>query len=138
MNAAICNIYNAKDFALDLWIFNQKHFKPENLGYPIPREVGTLYTWDSTTGLGSLHYGNGFFHNPRLVIDPQESVSFIARSRTEAVGALATGGSIENNFDVGDNSSTGLSNNRQDHSGEFTRPIQQLYPFYRYLYCRIR
>jgi hypothetical protein len=72
------------------------------------------------------------------VIDPQESMAMIARSRTEAVGRVATGGSVGNNFDVGEGTAVNLSDKRPDHSGEFTRPIQQLSPFYNYLYLRIR
>jgi hypothetical protein len=138
VNATLYNIYNANDYALGWWINNQELCKPENLGYPIPREVGTRYTWDSGTQLGVLYYANGFLH--RTVGDPQESMSFIARSRTEALGRVATGGSIGQNQNVGAGTTFDVpfGDARTDHSGEFTRPIQQLNSFYNYLYLRVR
>jgi hypothetical protein len=138
VNATLYNIYNTNDFALGWWVNNQELCKPENLGYPIPREVGTRYTWDSGTRLGVLYYANGFLH--RTVSDPQESMSFIARSRTEALGRMATGGSILQNQNVGDGTTFPIpfGRTRDDHSGEFTRPIQQLNSFYNYLYLRVR
>jgi hypothetical protein len=139
INATLYNIYNAKDYALGWWIWNQQQDKPEDMSryfHGTAIEVGTRYEWSNYGGggLGTLYYANGFLH--RAVSDAQESMSMIARSRTEAAGRVATGGSIQagNNFDVGENSSTGLSKERPDHSGEFTRPIQQLYPFYKFIF----
>jgi len=141
INATLYNIYNAQDYALGWWITNQKMTKPEDLLHPIPR-FAYLYRWSSAAG-GSLW---NWVIDPdlayvlgdqiRTVTDPQESIAFLARSRTEAVGRVATGGSINitRNFDVGESSSTGLGRERPDHSGEFARPIQQLNPFYAFIY----
>jgi hypothetical protein len=142
INATLYNIYNAKDYALGWWIWNQQNDKPEDMGkvliHGTETEVGTKYEWTFSSGIGfgTLYYANGLLH--RSVIDPQESMAMIARSRTEAVGRVATGGSVGNNFDVGEGTAVNLSDKRPDHSGEFTRPIQQLSPFYNYLYLRIR
>jgi hypothetical protein len=136
VNATLYNIYNANDYALGWWVWNQHHFKPENLAYPVPRGTDVYYDW--TVAGGTLRdIGSGSLI--RDVTDPQESMSFIARSRTAALGTMETHGSIQtaNNFDVGENSLTGLGKERPDHSGEFTRPIQQLYPFYRFIFEQV-
>ena len=134
VNAALYNIYNAQDFALGWWIFNQQHYKPEDLAYDTDPIVGTKYEWNGATDIGVLYYANGFLH--RTVIDPQESMSFIARSRTEALGRVSTVGSITQNQNVGPGTTFPIpfGGTRDDHSGEFTRPIQQLNGFYNYLF----
>jgi hypothetical protein len=59
-------------------------------------------------------------------------MSFIARSRSKALGAKENvKGSITHEVAIGPNTPTNLQNQRSDHSGEFTRPIQQLDAFYK-------
>ena len=131
VNATLYNIYNVNDYALGWWVNNQKLCKPENLWTPIPREE-LYYDWNTVGGylreIGSATL-------VRAVTDSQESMSFIARSRTAALGRImTTGGSVGYNFDVGQGTPVNLGNQRSDHSGEFTRPIQQLNPFYKFIY----
>jgi hypothetical protein len=64
-------------------------------------------------------------------------MAFIARSRTEPAGMVATGGSVTYNFNVGSGTSLNFGDSRLDHSGQFTRPIQQLVSFYDYIRIRI-
>jgi hypothetical protein len=142
VNATLYNIYNTNDFALGWWVWNQQHDKPEDMGNALihgtETEVGTKYEWDGATRLGTLYYAHGFLH--RTVSDPQESMAMIARSRTAALGRMATGGSISQNQNVGRGTDFPVPflDSRDDHSGEFTRPIQQLNSFYNYLYLRVR
>lgn len=61
-------------------------------------------------------------------------MSFVARSRSKALGAKGgVHGVITENYDIGALSPTDLGEIRSDHSGEFTRRIQQLQPFYQKL-----
>lgn len=70
----------------------------------------------------------------RFVTTPYESMSFVARSRSKALGARGdVNGVIRENYDIGIGSPTDLRDKRPDHSGEFTRRIQQLQPFYQRL-----
>ncbi|MDP1581223.1 MAG: hypothetical protein Q8M02_13190 [Candidatus Didemnitutus sp.] len=136
VNATVYNIYNTNDFALGWWVTNQEVAKPEDLTDPIPR-ASRKYTWSSSSG-GKLWETNS---SPtvelRAVMDAHESFSFVSRSRTAAAGAISvTGGSIGagNNFNVGAGSTSAFGDERYDHSGQFTRPIQQASSFYQFVY----
>lgn len=62
----------------------------------------------------------------RLVLDHHETMSFVARSRTLAVGRQETGGKIgTNNHDLDINYNFG-----NEHSAEWSFKIQKLVPFY--------
>jgi hypothetical protein len=142
INATLYNIYNADDFALDWWITNQEFLKPEDLLHPVPRDP-FRYRWSGSAG-GSLwnwiiipYTGPVVGNQIRTITDPQESMAFIARSRTEPAGMVATGGSVTYNFNVGSGTSLNFGDSRLDHSGQFTRPIQQLVSFYDYIRIRI-
>jgi len=127
INVPTINYYNTEDFALGLWFANQLT-KPDN---PI--------------GKGSYEYINGFtgFYSGkkmlREVIDVHESVAFLARSRSLAVGCeprtnyAPTGnpmGSFTGRLDL-NAEPFGFSSAANEHSAEFNRPIQrQLLPFY--------
>jgi hypothetical protein len=136
VNATLYNIYNTNDFALGWWVTNQRLRKPGHTFY-VPPSADTSYEWDGISQLGVLYYANGFLH--RTVSDPQESISFIARSRTVALGAMATGGSINQNLNVGRGTDFPVPflDSRDDHSGEFTRPIQQLKDFFNFVFVLV-
>ena len=74
----------------------------------------------------------------RSVFDTQESMSFVARSRTKAAGRIVMAGSVGGNYDVGALSPSKFGTKRPDHSGQFTRSIQQLGPLYEYINQRAR
>jgi hypothetical protein len=85
----------------------------------------------------------------RLISEDFEKKSFVARSRTKAIGAAGlkydpftlTGGSISTNLSLQDASlgfvgGAQFGNTRPDHSGEFQKPVQDTVPFYFYLLQR--
>lgn len=139
-NATLFNIYNENDYALGWWVTNQRLMKPENLESPIPR-ANRAYTWSPSDG-GKLFdtivtstHGYTFL---RPVVDFDESMAFVARSRTTALGRMSVAGGITNNLNVGQDTEFNFGDQRADHSGEFTRPIQLLDSFYRYIFIRVR
>jgi hypothetical protein len=68
----------------------------------------------------------GSFGIDHYVTDPQEMMSFVARSRSKAVGALeGVGGPIQNH-EVNLQADFGFTDIRSEHSAEFNRPIQQV------------
>lgn len=137
VGATVFNIYNDGDFALGYWTLNQRLNKPESLsGYD------RIYTWSTSAG-GALWLQSQRNIDPsvtplRAVFDDHESMSFVARSRTIAAGRLIMGGSVAQNFDVGELSPLKFGTKRPDHSGEFTRSVQQLGPLYEYINQRAR
>lgn len=137
VNATLFNIYNENDYALGWWVTNQRLMKPEDLLY---RGYARKYTW-TTTGGGQLWDWSNIEAGPirmRYLEDLSESMSFVARSRTAALGRMNVGGSISNNLNISEGTELDFGRDRPDHSGEFTRRIQQLGPFYRYLFERAR
>ncbi len=137
VNATLFNIYNENDYALGWWVTNQRLMKPEDLLY---RGYARKYTW-TTTGGGQLWDWSSIEAGPvrmRYLEDLSESMSFVARSRTAALGRMNVGGSISNNLNISEGTELDFGRDRPDHSGEFTRRIQQLGPFYRYLFERAR
>jgi hypothetical protein len=72
----------------------------------------------------------------RFVSTPYEAMAFVARPRSKALGARAGVGGLllpVNNIDIGENSPTGLGDQRSDHSGLFSRSVQELQVFYQTL-----
>jgi hypothetical protein len=140
VNATLFNVYNVNDYALGWWVTNQRLMKPEDLLY---RGYARKYTW-TTTGGGQLFDWSNISAGPirmRYLDDISESMAFVARSRTTAAGRKLVGGSISNNFNVGAGSielAEPFGDTRADHSGAFTRRIQQLDPLYRYIFERAR
>jgi hypothetical protein len=132
VGATIFNIYNDGDYALGYWTLNQRLNKPESLS-----SYDRMYTWSTSAG-GALWLQSQKNIDPsatplRPVSDNHESMSFVARSRTIAAGRLIMGGSVGQNFDVGELSPLAFGRERPDHSGQFTRSIQKLWPLYEYI-----
>jgi hypothetical protein len=137
VNATVFNIYNDGDFALGYWTLNQRLTKPESLS-----AYDRIYTWNASAG-GELWLLSQRNIDPqatplRAVSDAQESMSFVARSRTKAAGRITMGGSVGQNLNIGRNTPVGLQEERYDHSGQFTRSVQQLWPLYEYIYEQAR
>ena len=122
----LINFYNDRDSALRDWNINNASdgilpaFKPnrfitatQSYGYNPSCQEGqrcTLVGWLTA----------------RLVLDPHESMAFVARSRTITAGREQTGGKIgSNNYDLDAN--FGFAD---EHSAEWSRGIQKLAPFY--------
>jgi hypothetical protein len=140
-NAKIYNFFNTQDYALFFgplaaWEGNQELNKPDPLDVLTSIVPNTAYNYDAATvGLPVTQRGqlvNTNSHSTiRFVATPYESMSFVARSRSKAVGATGgVGGIVNFNVDIGPGSGTNLQNVRSDHSGEFSRSIQQLQSFY--------
>lgn len=126
----IYSFFNASDYALftgplDVWEGNQELYKPDS-GTPFLWN----YTYNSTNVLGERGKLNRPFSS-RFVTTPYESMSFVARSRSKALGAKAgVQGVIKANLDLGPGSPTDFGSTRSDHSGVFNRNIQDLQWFY--------
>ena len=119
----LINFYNANDFALSSgvtfglqtnWEENQRSQKPESfIG-------GPSYIYDRSTNT-ALAFSFGTFSY--YVTDMQEARSMVARSRSKAVGAQGElQGVISGSVDLVSN--FGFGTTRDDHSAQFTRPIQ--------------
>ncbi|HRG55179.1 MAG TPA: hypothetical protein PLG56_04010, partial [Lacunisphaera sp.] len=141
--ATIYNFYNEQDYALffgplDAWEGNQRINKPDGLDLFSGLAPGLSYQYNPSVSLPVSERGRLFFSatgDNRHVTTPYESMAFIARSRSKALGAKdGVGGIVNFNVNIGPGSGTDLQDARPDHSGEFTRSIQQLQDFYRILF----
>jgi hypothetical protein len=103
------------------WEENERLTKPD--GLPGARN----YTSNGTNGYAVIDVGLY-----RLVTDSAECRGMVARSRTKAVGALAgVGGVINTNDSVDLHGSFDFVDTREEHSAQFTRPIQTARPYYK-------
>ena len=131
VQANVINMFNEVDFALATgtvvgfetnWEKNQIDYKPDD-----PPGIGQYYY--GTYSQGSVSYT--FDGTTRLVNDIHESLAFVARTRTKAVGALAgVGGAVSQEVNIGEGTPYNFSRSRSDHSAQFNRNIQQTHPFY--------
>jgi hypothetical protein len=101
------------------WEKNEVSFKPDTLG-------GGIYHYQGT--------GISYFDLPadgmtRQIVDAHESLSFVARPRSRAAGAEPHSASVFGSV-LNLQATCGFGADVNDHSGQFTRPIQQLKPFY--------
>ena len=148
------NFYNDDDFALfgavvgsrrfHTWEGNQLDYKPDTYIY-----LGVLrysYSFDGVNCFYVEDLSDGSLVTNRMVTSDFEKKAYIARSRTKAVGAAGskyapfalTGGAIADNVSLQDASlgfvgGAVFGATRPDHSGEFTKPIQNTVPFYKEL-----
>jgi len=144
------NFYNDDDFALyegvilgvttHTWEGNQLDYRPDQFTYP----TGLFYDYSfDGTNCFFNEYNDTINVEDRLITEGFEKKSFVARSRTKAVGAAGlahdpfalTGGVISTNVSLQNTSlgfvgSAAFGNTRPDHSGEFTKTIQNSVPFY--------
>lgn len=148
----LVNFYNAFDFALVTgtiagietnWEANQRLYKPNVIERTLLGALKRWYAWYPPDFQNPNLANSGWFHNTdpvieRWVHDHHESMSFIARPRSQAVGARPTSGRIGLNLDVGPDSIHGFSDQRDDHSAQFHRGIQGLQEFYGILYDFIK
>lgn len=130
------NFHNPDDWALasgftigleSNWEKNQIDYKPDGSGGGIHNPVWN-YHCDLSNPLGWRAWMA--FTKWRYVTDSWEMKAFVARSRTKAVGALASGNSI---FTENVNLSSppyNFGRERPDHSGQCTRDIQKVDALY--------
>ncbi len=134
VRGSVVSFYNIVDYALKTgreiglnvsWEGNQLAYKPNWF-------VGRHYEYDSNEAIGQrcklrINDANTW----RYVADIHESMSFVARPRSEATGAsTAVGGSIDGNYNVGPGSPSDFAEASSDHGGQFSRRIQRLWPYY--------
>lgn len=144
VSGAIVSFYNTVDYALKTgrelgqnvsWEGNQIDYKPN-------ANLGTLgyrtYVYDSGLPTDPYPIGQRCFlrdvyapFNQRQLTDIQESMSFVARPRSEAAGAnTAVAGSVTARYNVGPGSPSAFDRESSDHGGQFSRRIQELQPYY--------
>ena len=132
----LVSFFNIDDFALatgtSFYILNT-NWEQNQLSYKPNRFSNGFYDFVPTApeGQRSVFYFGDF--NDRLVLDPHETMSFVARSRSKAFGAETHSASLVNQLGgvaVNLETLSGFGGARDDHSGQFNRPIQQLDSFY--------
>jgi hypothetical protein len=113
LRGTMVNFFNTNDFALAAWVGNQLLQKPESdLGYYIAPGV------------------QPYFIPSILVTDPREIMAFCARPRTYAVGAQPGVHGVIGGTEVDMHVQFGFGDTAADHSGQYTRSIQQVHGFY--------
>ena len=134
----VVSFYNTSDYALKTgralrrnvsWEGNQIDYKPNWF-------VGRHYEYDISEAIGErckLKINGS--NNWRYVVDIHESMSFVARPRSEAAGAsTSVAGRITARYDVGPDTPSDFRDNASDHGGQFNRRIQQVGPYYENLF----
>jgi len=129
VNYNFVNFYNTNDFALvnGTWYGIPANWRQNNLNW----KPDWYYLFDGT---------NSWYTKAtnRLITDSFESMAFVSRSRSEAVGAEPrTAGPVDTILSVDLADQFGFGYTRPDHSGQFTRNIQVVLPFYNTLLDKI-
>jgi hypothetical protein len=109
------------------WEKNEVDFKPDTIG-------GGVYEY---RGSGQSYFVLPSESTERHVLNAYESMSFVARPRSKAAGAEP------HNVDVFGSvldlrTACGFGRGVDDHSGQFTRPIQQLAVFYKRMLAELK
>jgi hypothetical protein len=105
------------------WIKNQIDYKPNDLVGP------GEYKFYPNNGAGNQVRFEKIFNNDRPVEDPHESMAYVARSRTRALGAEPADGNPAppGAQEVDLNVEYGFDRPRPHHSGQFQLNIQEMY-----------
>ena len=112
-------------FGFDVhWETNQRRYKPNDIFGP------SSYRFDPAREAGErVRFERTGFGNDRPVENIHESLAYVARSRTRALGAEPAAGAPRppgaQSVDL--NGVYGFQNFRFDHSGQFQRNIQSMY-----------
>ena len=148
VTGSVVSFFNQVDYALKAgrelginvsWEGNQLMSKPnQNLS-------GRTYAYDAGPPSNPYAIGARCFlrdvglpFNERRLTDIHESMSFVARPRSEAAGASnAVGGKIGSRYNVGEGSSSNFGRSSSDHGGQFSRRIQNTQDYYRELGVRL-
>ncbi|MCC6355466.1 MAG: hypothetical protein IT577_16370 [Verrucomicrobiae bacterium] len=140
----LINFYNADDYALVSgpvnWELNQIACKPNVIERTLFGAPKRWYGW-YPQGFPDPALANRGWYNDidpvteRWVHDHHESMSFIARPHSQAVGARAIQGcAVDSSINVGPGSIHGFGRDKSDHSAQFKRSIQQVDDFYTQLF----
>jgi len=126
VNGQIVNFFNTNDFALAKgtkagvnisWEGNQETYKPD-------------WYWNYNSDGTYCYQGDSM---QRTVIDPREQMAFVARPRSQAVGALAGVAGQVSGGQLDLTAHFNFQNSSQEHSAEFNWNIQRVEPFYQTL-----
>jgi hypothetical protein len=144
VSGTVVNMLNQFDFALATgsisvpiyggielnWEANQLISKPDD-----PLGVGQYYYYPYSEG--SVSYT--LTGTTRLIYDAHESMAFVARTRTKAVGAMpGVGGIVSQDIDLSEGTIYDFKRIRADHSAQFTRRVQDVQAFYRTVFEKVR
>ena len=125
----IVNFYNPNDPVLDWWVTDQKNLKPS-----IYLDT-SYYFYDGTNS-----YYDPFIGFNYLVTDPEESRAEVSRSRTLPIGQsgpASAHGVIQSAVDL--HASFGFDKAfPDDHSAQWTWPIQTSYLYYKQILLQIQ
>lgn len=116
----LANFHNFQDDALEAWDLNNTLFKPNRF---VTSTQSYGYTPGNVEGRRCTLVG---LLTARLVLGQNESLAFVASSRTLAAGRQQTGAAIDENIDL----SAPPYNFGDDHSAQWNRAIQQVSVFY--------
>ena len=115
------NFYNTNDFALATGTF---------AGHSVNWE-GNQISYKPDQGFGYHSDATNAYKNTVLVTDPRQVMSFVARPRSKAVGALPNvGGVIASAEQVDLKGNFGFDAGKNEHSAEFNWNIHQTRTFY--------
>ncbi len=152
VSGAVVSFFNTVDYALKTgeelgqnisWEANELDYKPNaNLGLLGHR----TYAYDFGPRSNPYPVGQRCFlrdvyapFNQRQLTDIHESMSFVARPRSEAAGVSASvAGRITGRYNVGPGSPSAFDRDSSDHGGQFSRRIQRLQPYYENLLAIFR
>ena len=146
----VVNFFNQFDFALTTgrypvvgntnWEQNQISYKPDANAVLHGNKV---YAYDSGPPNNPNLIGHRCFLRrilqpffQRQVTDIHESMSYVARPRSKAIGAEPNSASVfPNSINLG---AYGFGNTQEDHSGQFNRCIQEVADFYKVMCDEIK
>ena len=117
------------------WEGNQILFKPDPNAW---MHNNRIYVYDSGPPNNPYAIGERCFLrdvgpplDARRVLDIHESMSFVARPRSEAAGASdEVAGRITGRYNVGPDTASNFRDTSSDHGGQFSRRIQQTQDYY--------
>ena len=122
VRGSLVNFYNTNDFALatgTLWLIGEVNWEANQVNYK--PDVGLDYSSNETNA----------YKGSTLVTDARQIMSFVARPRSKAAGALpGVGGVVATAKQVDLKTSYGFDRGRSEHSAEFNFNIQRLNGFY--------
>ena len=116
----IVNFYNPQDKVLDYWVGDQEDLKPSVYFN------GSTYYYDGTNS-----YYDPIIGSKYLVTDPEESRAMVSRSLSLPIGQsgpASAHGVIQSAVDL--HAQFGFINTVDEHSAQWTRPIQTSRPYY--------
>ncbi len=134
------SFFNIDDFALAtgmkrvIWLPFETNWEKNQIDYK-PDTIGSgqyLYLGGNTS-----QYLTGAEGDFRQIIDVHESMAFVARPRSKAAGAELHNATVFGSvFNL--KTSCNFGADVDDHSGQFTRSIQQLRPFYQRMVSELK